>query len=184
MAKVIYVPMMHSSIEMGSAVAACQAAFVARFGEPKWAGRTGEVDVIWHAIETAIAAVGVDLAKAKLYQDSLPVCDREIALAHKLTAQASRNHGLPASLVKSAATLIGTESPDLLLEEYRVLQSSDRTAEQTATLLERRDRFIGERIDSTLRGDETGARFSGALHQVARFLPAGISVEYLAVQIP
>jgi hypothetical protein len=76
MAKLIYVPVMHSSIEMGSAAAAYQAAFVARFGEAKWAERIREFDVIWHAIETAIAALGLDLAKLKLYQDSLPVCDR------------------------------------------------------------------------------------------------------------
>jgi hypothetical protein len=184
MAKLIYVPVMHSSIEMGSAAAAYQAAFVARFGEAKWAERTREFDVIWHAIETAIAALSLDLAKLKLYQDSLPVCDREIALTRELAAQGSRNHRLLALLVESGATLIGTESPALLLEEYRLLQSSDRTAEQTATLLERRDRYIAERIDSTLRGDETGLLFIGVLHQVARFLPARISVEYLAVHIP
>ena len=182
MARLIYIPVMHSSAEMGSAAASYHAAFVARFGEAKWQQRCAEFAAIWRSIEAAIAALGLDLDNVKLYQDSLPVCGKEIALTRELAAQGSQNHQLLEALIKGGASLVGTESPALLLEEYRLLQSSERTAEQAASLLERRDRFIADRIDRTLGEDETGLLFMGALHQVARFLPPRIRVEYLAVR--
>ncbi len=182
MARLIYVPVVHSSAEMGSAAASYRAAFVARFGEAKWQERAAQFAAIWRSIEAGIDALHLDLGKVKLYQDSLPVCGKELALNRDLAAQGSQNHQLLDQLIKAGATLVGTESPALLLEEYRLLQAPERTAEQAATLLERRDRFIAEQIDRTLGEDETGLLFMGALHQVARFLPPRIRVEYLAVR--
>ncbi len=80
MARLIYVPVMHSSAEMGSAASAYKAAFVARFGEQKWQERCDKFDAIWRAIAAAIEALALDPATLKLYQDSLPVCGKEIAL--------------------------------------------------------------------------------------------------------
>lgn len=184
MARLIYVPVIHSSAEMGSSAAAYQAAFVARFGEQKWQERCAEYDAVWQAIEAAIAALRLDLSNVKLYQDSLPVCGKEAVLMHELAAQGSRNHQLLKRLVAAGATLVGTESPALLLEEYRLLQSAGRTAEQAAALLEQRDRFIAGRIAETLGEGETGILFIGALHRVARYLPPRIDVEYLALRTP
>jgi hypothetical protein len=182
MARLIYVPVMHSSAEMGSAASAYQAAFVARFGERKWQERCAEFDAIWAAIAAAIDALGLNSATLKLYQDSLPVCGKEIALTRDLAALGSHNHRLLATLVDKGATLIGTESPELLLEEYRLLQSAERAPDEAAALLHKRDQFIAERIDATLGEGETGLLFMGALHQAARLLPSRIRVEYLAVR--
>ena len=121
MARLIYVPVVHSTAEMGSAAPAYKAAFVARYGEGKWAERSAEFDAIWRAIADAIKALGLDLERVKLYQDSLPVCGRESALVQDLAAQGSRNHQLLESLVRGGATLVGTESPTLLLDEYKLL---------------------------------------------------------------
>jgi hypothetical protein len=182
MARLIYIPVMHSSAEMGSAAAAYKAAFVARFGEQKWQERCDKFDAIWNAIATAIDALDLDPAKTKLYQDSLPICGKEVALIRDLAAQGSHNHGLLAALIDLGASLVGTESPALLLEEYRLLQSAERSPEEAAALLHKRDQFIAERIDATLGEGETGLLFMGALHQVARLLPPRIRVEYLAVR--
>lgn len=182
MTRLIYVPVMHSSAEMGSAGAAYKAAFVARFGEQKWQERCAEFDAIWHSIEEAIMALGLDWSEVKLFQDSLPVCGGEVALTRELAAQGSRNHQLLDTLVGRGASLVGTESPALLLEEYRLLQSADRTEEKAAALLESRDRFVAERIQSTLGENQTGLLFMGALHRVARFLSPQVRVEYLAVR--
>ena len=180
MAILIYVPVVHSSAEMGSSAAAYKAAFIARFGEQKWRERCDEFDAIWRAITAAIGALDLDLHKVKLYQDSLPVCGKEAELTHELAAQGSQNHQLLEALIAGGASLVGTESPALLLEEYRLLQSDRRTTERKATLLEQRDRFIAERIAATLGEDETGLLFIGALHRVPRHLPSRIRVEYLA----
>jgi hypothetical protein len=183
MARLIYVPVVHSTAEMGSAEPAYKAAFVAQYGEGKWAERSAKFDAIWRVISDAIKALCLDLRRVKLYQDSLPVCGREIALVHDLAAEGSRNHQLLESLARGGATLVGTESPELLLDEYRLLRSpKERTEAKAAALLEARDRFIAERIDATLGDGEDGILFIGALHKVAKFLPQRIRVEYLAVR--
>jgi hypothetical protein len=182
MARLIYVPVVHSTAEMGSAATAYKAAFVARYGQRKWAERSAEFDAIWRGIADAIKALGLDLTRLNLYQDSLPVCAREAELVHDLAAQGSRNHQLLQSLMRHGAALVGTESPSLLLDEYKLLQSPERTEAQAASLLEARDRFIAGRIDATLGEDREGLLFIGALHKVAKFLPQRIKVEYLAVR--
>lgn len=182
MARLIYVPVVHSTAEMGSAASAYRAAFVARYGERKWAERSAEFDAIWRGVADAIAALRLDLKRVKLFQDSLPVCGRESALVRDLAAQGSRNHQFLESLVRGSATLVGTESPALLLDEYRLLHSPDRTEAQAAALLEARDRFIAEQIDASLGDDEEGLLFIGALHKVGKFLPDRIKVEYLAMR--
>jgi hypothetical protein len=184
MARLIYVPVLHSSAEMGSAASAYKAAFVARFGEQKWQERCDKFDAIWAAIAAAIDALNLCPARLKLYQDSLPVCGKEIALTRDLAALGSHNHRLLAALVDKGATLVGTESPELLLEEYRLLQSTERAPDEAAALLHKRDQFIAERIATNLREGETGILFMGALHQVARLLPPRIWTEYLAVRAP
>ncbi|VFU16422.1 hypothetical protein [Methylocella tundrae] len=183
MARLIYVPVLHSTPEMGSSARAYEAAFVARYGQSKWEERSAKFDAIWRAIADAIKALWLDLRRVKLFQDSLPVCGREVALVEELAAQGSQNHQLLVNLMRGGATLVGTESPDLLLEEYRALQSPEqRTEASAAALLEARDRFIGGRIEATLGDAEDGILFIGALHDVARFLPRRIKVEYLQIR--
>lgn len=122
------------------------------------------------------------MGHVKLYQDSLPVCGHEKELVRELAAQGSCNHQLLEGLVNEGATLVGTESPSLLLDEYKLLQSPERTEKQEAALLEARDRFIAGQIDATLTDDENGILFIGALHKVDKFLPQRIKVAYLAVR--
>ncbi len=161
MSRLIYVPVMHSSVEMGSAAGAYKAAFVARFGERKWQERCDEFDAIWGNIAAAIDALNLDPTTLKLYQDSLPLCGKEVQLIRDLAAQGSHNHRLLAALIDKGATLIGTESPELLLEEYRLLQSAERAPEQAAALLQERDTFIAKRIDATLGEGRDRSPFHG-----------------------
>jgi hypothetical protein len=180
MARLIYVPVVHSTAEMGSAGPAYKAAFVAQYGAAGWDARTAQFDAIWLAIANAIDALWLDLKRIKLFQDSLPVCDREFALVQELAALGSQNHRLLVRLVGGGATLVGTESPELLVQEYRMVQSPEaRTTENAAALLESRDRFIAGRIAGALGDEDDGLLFIGALHDVAKFLPPRIRVEYL-----
>jgi hypothetical protein len=178
MARLIYVPVMHSPAEMGSAAPAYKAAFVARYGEDKWAERTAEYDAIWEGIAAAIRRLNLDFARVKLFQDSLPVCGHERELVHDLALQGSHNHQLLEALMRAGASLVGTESPALLLEEYRLLQAPDRTKAKAQALLEARDRFIAGRIEAELGEEGEGILFIGAMHNVARFLPDRVKVEY------
>ena len=49
-------------------------------------------------------------------------------------------------------------------------------AEVLRDLLDRRDRFVAQRIDKTLQTGETGILFLGALHRAAAMLPNTIQV--------
>jgi hypothetical protein len=82
--------------------------------------------------------------------------------------------------------VVGTEDPVLLQEEYELLKASmsDDAARQAyaaraAGLLEDRDRYIAARIDGTLPAVGAGVLVVGLQHQVARLLPADISVTSL-----
>ncbi len=182
MARLIYIPVLHSVAEMGSAAPAYKAAFVARYGEAKWTERTAKFDAIWRAIANSINTLKLDLSHVKLYQDSLPVCSKESELVERLAAQGSPNHQLLESLARGGAQVVGTESPALLLEEYKLLQSPGRNEAKAAAILQARDRFIAKQIGATLAEDEVGMLFIGALHKVADYLPERIKVEYVVVR--
>jgi hypothetical protein len=186
MAHLLYVPVVHGSAEMGSAASGYQAAFIARFGEQKWRERCDEYNAIWRAIQEGIdqriQQRGVTLQHVRLYQDSLPVCGHEAALVTQLAEQGSENHKLLGVLMQRGAVLVGSESPELLLEEYRLLQAPGHTEAQASALLEQRDRFIAQRIAETLGERELGILFIGALHRVHLYLPRQIAVEYLPIE--
>jgi hypothetical protein len=124
----------------------------------------------------------------RVYQDGLPVCGHEREIVTELAAAGSRNHKLLLSLLARGAVLMGTESADLLVEEYQLASAAlaaGRTPHAKArrdrlhdTLLERRDRYIADRINGTLGAGETGILFMGMLHEVTRSLDPNILVVY------
>ena len=90
-------------------------------------------------------------------------------------------------MVKRGAALIGTEDSELLMEEYRRLtkpkgRSLSAVKEEGMLyddLIERRDRFIAQRITETLKEGEVGILFGEVLHRVAERLPEEIEVHHL-----
>jgi hypothetical protein len=90
------------------------------------------------------------------------------------------------TLQARGAILMGTESPELLIEEYQLataafasgasVRTEVRQKQLRGTLLEKRDRYIAERINGTLLAGETGILFMGMLHEVTRFLDPDILV--------
>ncbi len=182
MRRLIYVPVMHSDIEMGSAAAWYREAFITRHGEAKWAERDRQYARIWDEVAQAIDGLNLDFRRVRLYQDSLPVCGHEALIVRDLAAQGSRNHQLLEALMARGAEVMGTESADLLIEEYRLMQNGGGGGPQGESLLERRDRFIAQRIDGTLGADETALLFIGALHRVDTYLPPDIRVTLVRIR--
>ena len=144
------------------------------------------VDSLWDSIETMLAEVDLPYAKVRIYQDGLPVCGREMEIVNELANAGSRNHRLIAQLAKKGATITGTESGELLIEEYRrvkqilaqsgEMSKTDQTIDAGAALIHKRDRFMAERIDRTLQPGEIGILFIGMLHSVQRYLATDIIV--------
>jgi hypothetical protein len=81
---------------------------------------------------------------------------------------------------------MGTESPELLVEEYQLaaaafasgatVRTRIRQKQLRDSLIEKRDRYIAARINATLGAGETGILFMGMLHEVARYLDSDIDV--------
>ena len=127
--------------------------------------------------------MSLNYPQLKVYQDSLPVCDLVDAIVADVAASGSKNYALLKTLQEKGATLMGTESPDLLRQEKdlmtEVLQSADHSkesAEKAQALLLQRDRFMAQRINESLADEEMGLIFVGLMHQIEPYLAADIVV--------
>lgn len=190
--RLIWVPVVHGQADLGSLGDTVRRAYLRRFGKGTWDQHIRTVDELWAGIREGMAGLGLDYARMRLYQDGLPCCGREAEIVRDLAEAGSQNHQLLLELMDKGAELMGTESPELLVEEYQILRQSmlsqesakprglaRRQKELSAALLERRDRFVAERIDRTLAAGETGLLFLGMLHSVETHLPATIEVTRL-----
>lgn len=144
----------------------------------------------------------LDYSRVLVYQDGLPKVQNvalqiEKQIVDDLAKAGSPNHQLVKFMLDHGAALIGTESPELLMQEYQAIRhnltqgfrlesvahSGDALNTQPAnqavsTLMQQRDRFIAQRIDETLGQEQWGLLFIGMLHRVEDYLPDDIQVEY------
>jgi hypothetical protein len=180
----IHVPIIHTQADMGALGERLKRQLVQRFGEHWWQSKVSLIERVWDEIEASLVNPDMPYERIRIYQDGLPVCGRELDIVKELAAAGSRNHRLILELARRGATIMGTESVELLVEEYarvrRLLESYEaRTGHEDvkasgATLIQKRDRFIVRRIDTTLGRGEIGILFLGMLHSVAGLLPADI----------
>jgi hypothetical protein len=190
-----WIPIVHTQEDMGQLKGAVENIFVQRFGKDRWEAHRRTVTELWRDIRQLIERAPLRFDRVRLYQDGLPVCGHEQQIVRDLASQGSANHRLLADLIDRGAKLTGTESPQLLLEEYdlnrriltdEVSRRSHRTLSkdvqrQARDLLEKRDQFIAARIGQTLLPDEHGLLFLGMLHSIESSLPADIE---LVIQNP
>ena len=187
----IYFPIIHSQKDMGNFSETVRRVTLQKLGEGGWKRKINLVKQFWTDIGNAIHGLDLPLKKTRLYQDGLPVCGREIEIVTELAGKGSPNHLLLRHLMEKGAILMGTESPALLIEEYRlmkeILESGDvqeairieyLQKSASAALLEKRDAYIAARIAATLKAGETGIIFLGILHKIAGRLPKDIHVLY------
>jgi hypothetical protein len=181
----VHIPIIHTQADMGALGEHIKRQLVRRFGEHWWQSKASAVDRFWDDIEAALLGDGLPCERVRIYQDGLPVCGRELDIVKELAAAGSRNHRLILEMVRRGATVMGTESGELLIEEYgrirRLLgKNAGAPAGQEdvkasgAALLQRRDRFIAERIDATLARGDIGLLFLGMLHSISQFLPKDV----------
>jgi hypothetical protein len=94
-------------------------------------------------------------------------------------------------LSEKGATIMGTESSELLVEEYQLAKEIFTSGRPQAaargearrkalrdSLLRRRDQYIARRINDTLLMGETGVIFLGMLHCVGPWLAKDMRVVY------
>lgn len=168
----IYVPVLHSPGDMGSFASS----------HPPAREYSEGVAEYWKRVDTELRGMRPAWQEVRVYQDGLP--DTRPDIVDRIVADvASPNYELVRWLISQGATIVGTEDPVLLQEEYELLKASLSDdgarrvyADRAAGLLRRRDRYISDRIGATLPDGGTGVLFIGLQHQVNRVLPADIAV--------
>jgi len=185
----IHLPIIHTQADMGALSHAIKEMTIQKLGQQGWEHNVHLIDEIWTRIEEAIDSWALPWQRVRLYQDGLPVCGREAEIVAELAKAGSRNHRLLLRLQERGAILMGTESADLLVREYKLvkeivtagdspkalrLEARYRTLSQA--LLKERDQAIAGRIHTTLRPGETGLLFLGMLHSLEGWLARDIQV--------
>ncbi len=190
MKRVIHVPIVHGQADLGPIQERVKEAYIKKGGEAAWKASRQAVAQFWNDIEEVMNHLPLDYSKLRLYQDGLPVCGQEERIVRDLAQQGGANHRILLNLIGRGARIEGTEDPDLLREEYKLIMEGvsggerngyrpTNTADNAAVLqdlLERRDAFIAQRIANTLQEGETGLLFLGALHHAIERLPEAITV--------
>jgi hypothetical protein len=185
----IWVPIIHSQADLGKMRERVRNLYVRKMGRAKWRQHVQTVDRMWREIRAGVEALALDYGKVRLYQDGLPNCGHEPQIVRDLAQAGSQNHRLLLDLMERGAKITGTESPEFLLEEYELAQQVLVSADSRGAgnrrpvqsdlgkrILEKRDRYIAERIGQTLRAGETGLVFLGMLHSLAGHLPADVQM--------
>jgi hypothetical protein len=193
----VYVPIVHTEKDMGTLAAQMKESFVSQYDEETWSEHWQAIQEMWDGLKLKIQQLKPDYKTIRLYQDGLPVCGFEERIIRDLSQKGSKNHQLLLWLIEQGAALEGTEDPGLLVEEYThikgILSAATDDARDKAVkayetvatgLLSRRDRFISDRIEKTLKKGETGLLFLGMLHKVDELLSKDIKVSYLIHRLP
>jgi hypothetical protein len=186
-----YFPIIHSQPDMGALSESIRKVTLQKLGERVWRRKLQLVERFWSQVRESLQAVPLDYKRTRVYQDGLPVCGKELEIVRDLAEKGSPNHQILLQLHEHGASIMGTESADLIEEEYAVNKKIFASADlyqmtklslmhKTASdlLLEKRDAFIASRIDRTLLPGETGILFLGMLHNVAGRLPADMEILY------
>ncbi|NQU88216.1 MAG: hypothetical protein HQ541_20910 [Mariniphaga sp.] len=193
MRTLIYVPIIHSSADMGSLGKELNRVSVSGTGEDKWQKHTEAINGYWKIIESYFETLDIKNKTVKIYQDGM-IADGEMAITiiNEGSKSGSKNSEIVLKLIGQGAILIKTEDFKMVKDEYDGIQSvlkSKNNIQKLLLLLRykilkpvflfRRDKFIARTIDETLNQDETGILFIGAFHNILKKLPKDITVVQL-----
>lgn len=179
MRALILLPIIHSPADLGSLNGVAESSR----NEAQTRQYMDAVEHFWTVVNGVIEGMSLNYPQLKVYQDSLPVCNLVDSIVADVAASGSKNYALLKTLQDKGATLMGTESPDLLRQEKDlmtdVLQStvhSKESAGKAQDLLLQRDSFMGQRINESLADEEMGLIFVGLMHHIEPYLAADIVV--------
>lgn len=176
---------------MGTLSEFAQKILAKKLGQERLANHFDKIEKIWTEIKQSIEGLALDYQKTRIYQDGLPLCGRELEIVTDLARMGSINHQIILELKEKGATLMGTERPDLLVEEYQLLKNSLTACDSAKqpldpiklkvlneSILKKRDEYIANRINTTLAKGEIAVLFLGILHSLESMLDDDINVIY------
>jgi len=188
MRTLIYVPVIHTSADLGSMAKDISKRGIRDLGEEIWTKHRKTVEGFWDAISRHFDSL--DVKGMKVYQDGM-VGEGEVGrkIVEDTAKAGSKNYQLVAKLLERGAVLIKTEDFELVKQEYDRLLAITQAGSiiqkiiafikyklVKSILLNKRDAFIAKRIDETLEPDEKGILFIGAFHKIKNRLPESIQV--------
>ena len=189
MRTLIYIPIIHSSADLGSLAKDVAKRGIAGVGQEVWNEHQKTVEGFWDVI--LLYFNSIDELGLKIYQDGM-VADGEIGvkIVEEGVKSGSKNYELIAELIKNGAILVKTEDFSLVKEERDRLLAiiGAKSVRQKLIayakykfiknrLLNKRDKFIAQRINETLKEGERGIIFIGAFHNLKRWLPRDIQIK-------
>lgn len=184
----IYVPIIHTSADLGSLAKYVSKRGIANLGQDLWELHRKTVDGFWDAISNYFDSI--DVSEVKIYQDGM-VADGKLCqeIVEAGIKSGSKNYELVSRLIKRSATLVKTEDFKLVKEERDRLVSMTEAKSVIKKLLafikyksvknrllNKRDKFIAKRITETLNQGERGIIFIGAYHNIKKRLPKDIQI--------
>jgi hypothetical protein len=188
MRTLFYVPVIHTSADLGSLARDVGKIGTAGLGGEVWKEHLKTVGGFWDAISHYFDSI--DVLGVKIYQDGM-VAEGEVGqkIVEEGIRAGSKNYELVLRLLKRGAVLVKTEDFRLVKEErdrlLAITQARSTTQKLIAftkyklvknRLLNKRDRFIAKRIDETLNHNEKAILFIGAYHNVKKELPKDIQM--------
>lgn len=188
MRTLIYVPIIHSSADLGSIAKEVTKRGIADLGQELWEKHRRTVEGFWNVVSDYFDSM--DVKEVKIYQDGM-VAEDEVGkkIAEDTAKAGSKNYQLILKLLDRGAVLVKTEEFKLVKKEYDRLHAITQAKSIArkiiafikyklvkATLLNKRDSFIAKRINETLGPDEKGILFIGAFHKIKKRLPKSIQV--------
>jgi len=188
MRTLIYVPIIHTSADLGSMAKDISKRGIRDLGEEVWTKHRKTVEGFWDVISRYFDSI--DVNEMKIYQDGM-VGESEVGkrIVEDTAKAGSKNYQLVAKLLERGAVLIKTEDFGLVKQEYDRLLAITQAGSiiqkiiafikyklVKSILLNKRDAFIAKRIDETLEPDEKGILFIGAFHKIKKRLPKNIQV--------
>ena len=189
MKTLIYVPVIHTSADLGSLAKDVTDRGIADLGEYIWEKHQATVEKFWDVISDYFDSI--DVSGMKIYQDGM-VADGEVGqrIVEEGAKSGSRNYELVARLLKRGAILVKTEDFKLVKEELDRLVALTRGQSIAHKLiafikyklvkdrlLDKRDKFIADRINETLKPNEKGIIFIGAYHNIKNKLTGDIQIK-------
>ena len=188
MKKLIFVPIIHMSADLGSIANHVDKRGIAVFGEEFWKKHRETVSGFWDSIVNYFT--NLEVKDFKIYQDGM-VADAEVGqkIVEEGVKSGSKNYEIIDDLLKKGAVLVKTEDFALVKEERDRIVKITRAATTTQKLiaylkyklaknrlLKKRDNYIAKRIDETLDYGETGILLIGAYHDIIPKLAKDIQV--------
>lgn len=191
----LYYRIIHAKAEMGSLHKLTQQLITETAGNHVAKKRVEDINLFWKYVADSVNNLVLKHTGIRIYQDGLPVCNRESDIVKDLASAGSVNHQLILKLQQEGANLMGSESAELLQQEYTHIKNFITECSipntipdiknfklQSSIILKQRDVFIAKRINDTLGKGETGILFLGQLHHILPYLNPDICVIFPKVK--